>query len=91
MRAVGQLMGLAGGSLLGKLRIRMSTLTLGKLHTVDLPLQVGVRPRARGGSSPRPRGKGRAPGRALGGAECLPLGWGYSRRCCHGRGGGHVG
>ena len=37
------IMGMAGGSLLGKMRLRLSTLQPGRLHTVDLPLQV--RPR----------------------------------------------
>ena len=40
MRTVMGLMGMAGGSLLGKLRLRLSTLVPGQLHTVDLPLQV---------------------------------------------------
>ena len=40
VRSVMGLMGMAGGSLLGKLRLRLSTLVPGQLHTVDLPLQV---------------------------------------------------
>ena len=40
VRAALGIVGLAGGSLMGKLRIRVSSLVPGRLHTVGLPLQV---------------------------------------------------
>lgn len=42
VRTVMGMMGISTETLLGKLRIRLATLATGKLHTVDLPLQVGV-------------------------------------------------
>lgn len=42
VRTVMGMMGISTETLLGKLRIRLATLATGKLHTVDLPLQVSV-------------------------------------------------